>query len=134
MTRVGPVRRPDPLVLALCALLLLSTAAPHAVAGSGPPPTPIPPAGSPSPFPTALRTPAVATTPPSLLSPEAILEDLDSGQVLFRKRAGGRRPIASVTKIMTAMLVLERLPPDATVTASRAAASQTGSVLGLRPG
>jgi len=59
------------------------------------------------------------------------LEDLDTGQVLFARAAGSRRPVASVTKVMTALLVLERLSPSAVVTAGRDATAQTGSRLGL---
>ena len=78
---------------------------------STPPPTPVPPFGSPSPFPTSLSTPRPSTNPPMIAAPSAILEDLDTGQVLFALRPGDRRPIASITKIMTALLVVERLPP-----------------------
>jgi D-alanyl-D-alanine carboxypeptidase (penicillin-binding protein 5/6) len=68
----------------------------------------------------------------------AILADLDTGQVLFTARPDERRPIASVTKIMTALLVLERTTPSDVVTVSREAASPAGSnglsELGLEPG
>jgi D-alanyl-D-alanine carboxypeptidase (penicillin-binding protein 5/6) len=45
----------------------------------------------------------------------AILVDTDTGRVLWEKAAHRRRPIASTTKIMTATLVLERLPLDRVV-------------------
>jgi D-alanyl-D-alanine carboxypeptidase (penicillin-binding protein 5/6) len=64
----------------------------------------------------------------------AILADLDSGQVLWERNADEPRPIASVTKIMTALLVLEATGPGETVTASANAADQTGAELGLVPG
>ena len=73
-----------------------------------PPPTPIPPDGSLSPFPSVLHTPADAVTPPEIDAASAILVDLSTGQVLFSKEPEARRPIASLTKIMTALLVLER--------------------------
>jgi D-alanyl-D-alanine carboxypeptidase (penicillin-binding protein 5/6) len=41
----------------------------------------------------------------------ALLFDLDSGQVLWRRNPVRPLPIASVTKLMTALLVAERLPP-----------------------
>ena len=72
-----------------------------------PPPTPVPPDGSLSPFPRSLDTPADASIPPDLSAPSAILADLDTGQVLFAKDADARRPIASLTKVMTGLLVLE---------------------------
>jgi serine-type D-Ala-D-Ala carboxypeptidase (penicillin-binding protein 5/6) len=46
---------------------------------------------------------------PPLGAPEAILVDAGSGRVLWAKRSHQRRPIASTTKIMTAVLGLERL-------------------------
>ena len=71
----------------------------------------------------AVRHPAPPAAPPRLLSAlrlvpvplrvsarSAILVDADSGRVRWEKAAHLRRPIASTTKIMTATLVLERLP------------------------
>jgi D-alanyl-D-alanine carboxypeptidase (penicillin-binding protein 5/6) len=45
----------------------------------------------------------------------AILVDANTGRVLWEKAAHRRRPIASTTKIITATLVLERLPLDRVV-------------------
>jgi D-alanyl-D-alanine carboxypeptidase (penicillin-binding protein 5/6) len=45
----------------------------------------------------------------------AILIDADDGRVLWTKRPHLRLPIASTTKIMTALLALQHLPPDSTV-------------------
>ena len=101
---------------------------------STPPPTPVPPFGSPSPFPTSLSTPRPSTSPPRLAAASAILEDLDTGQVLFALRPRDRRPIASITKIMTALLALERLPPSRLVTVGEDATKASGSSLGLRVG
>jgi D-alanyl-D-alanine carboxypeptidase (penicillin-binding protein 5/6) len=81
-----------------------------------PPPTPVPPDGSLSPFPQSLDTPADASLPPALSAPSAILADLDTGQVLFAKDADVQRPIASLTKIMTGLLVLEETEPADIVT------------------
>ncbi|MEP6475829.1 MAG: D-alanyl-D-alanine carboxypeptidase family protein [Actinomycetota bacterium] len=106
--------------------------------GSIPPPTPVPPNGEPSPFVTELSTPAAATAPPQIAMGSAILADLDSGQVLFHQAQDQRRPIASVTKIMTALLVLERAHLDEVTTVRPEAtfpADQAGlSTLGLVPG
>lgn len=98
---------------------------------SPPPPTPVPPFGSPSPFPTSLSTPRPTTNPPRLSAASAILEDLDSGQVLLALRPSDRRPIASITKIMTALLAIERLPPSRLVEVGEDAAETPGSSLGL---
>src|SRR5918996_706620 len=104
------------------------------VAQQVPPPTPVPPDGSPSPYPTALDTPAPSTKRPRLAAASALLADLGSGRVLWERNADERRPIASVTKIMTGLLVVEATDPDEVVTASRNAATQTGAVLGLEAG
>ena len=102
-----------------------------------PPPTPVD--GSPSTFPTALTTPANERRPPSLTAPTALLADLDTGQVLFAKAPTTRRPIASVTKIMTALLVLERTRMTDVVLVDPAAVFAdddygANSTLGLRAG
>src|ERR687891_293972 len=99
-----------------------------------PPPTPVPPYGSPSPFPTALDTPPPADQPPRLSAASAVLVDLDSGEVLFDRAGGRRRPIASTTKIMTALLVLESATPLDEVIASNRAVSEEGAELGLEEG
>ena len=44
---------------------------------------------------------------PEITSPAAIVETMDTGKVLFERKAHTRRPMASTTKIMTAILVLE---------------------------
>jgi D-alanyl-D-alanine carboxypeptidase (penicillin-binding protein 5/6) len=92
----------------------------------GPPPTPVPVPGggtSPSPFPQVLRTPDPAPVPPRLRARSAVLVDLDSGQTLFALNPAERRPIASLTKIMTAYLVMTRTRPTERVTVSADAAS-----------
>jgi D-alanyl-D-alanine carboxypeptidase len=48
-------------------------------------------------------------------APEAILVDASTGAVLWAKRPRRRRPIASTTKIMTAILALEHLRLDKVV-------------------
>lgn len=83
---------------------------------SPPPSTPVPPDGSLSPFPQSLDTPADASVPPVLSAPSAILADLGTGQVLFAQDADTQRPIASLTKIMTGLLVLESSNPADVVT------------------
>jgi len=103
-----------------------------------PPPTPVGPDASPSPFVTVLHTPQSATERPPVDAASAILADLDTGQVLFAKNPNKHRPIASLTKIMTALLTMERTSPGDIVTVSRAAAEPAGSnglsELGLKQG
>jgi D-alanyl-D-alanine carboxypeptidase (penicillin-binding protein 5/6) len=115
-------------------VLALSALAATAATPLPAPPPPTPVEGTPSPFPTILRTPKSSFRPPHLRSDEAILEDLSTGQVLFRKLPAGERPIASLTKIMTALLALQRTDPDRKVTVTSAATAAGGSVLGLRVG
>lgn len=99
-----------------------------------PPPTPVPPFGSPSPYPTVLVTPPPSPEEPRVEAAAAALADLDSGRVLFESGSHARRPIASLTKVMTALLVIERTRPTETVAVSPDAAAQTGAELGLVPG
>lgn len=115
MSSIGPPRATGsrkPLLvaasIATCLALLLGSLGASSAERSGPPPTPVPPRGSPSPFPQTLRTPVDAVSAPRLEAPGAILADLDDGQILFAKATEIRRPIASLTKMMTALIVLER--------------------------
>jgi len=49
---------------------------------------------------------------PGVSAPAAILVEPATGDVVFAKRADAHRPIASTTKLMTALLALERLSLD----------------------
>jgi D-alanyl-D-alanine carboxypeptidase len=72
---------------------------------------------------------------PRIRAKSAIVVDLDDGSVLFARRADQRRPIASITKVMTALIVLERNPQlSGTATVSRRAARQVPTKIGLRRG
>ena len=69
----------------------------------------------------------------------AVLMDQGSGQVLYEKDAHTRLPIASVTKVMTLLLVMEALEDGKIawtdpVTCSDTAASMGGSQIWLEPG
>jgi D-alanyl-D-alanine carboxypeptidase (penicillin-binding protein 5/6) len=117
-------------------LALLGTASAER---SGPPPTPVPPRGSPSPFPQTLDTPSDGVAPPRIGALSAVLADLDDGQVMFAKAPEIRRPIASLTKVMTALIVLDRLALDEVVVVSPDAVFEdddfgASSTLGLRAG
>ena len=57
----------------------------------------------------------------SFESAHALVVDEESGEVLFEKDADTAAPIASMTKLMTAMVVLDaRLAPDQTIRITRA--------------
>ncbi|HMC37274.1 MAG TPA: serine hydrolase, partial [Actinomycetota bacterium] len=64
-------------------------------------------------------------------APTAILVDLKSGRVLFAKNSDQRRPIASLAKIMTAVLVLEHSNLSDVVVVTRKAAHTPPIRLGL---
>jgi D-alanyl-D-alanine carboxypeptidase len=63
----------------------------------------------------------------------ALLFDLDTGRVLWQFHALGIHPIASVTKIMTALLVSERVPADASALITKEALRYRGSEVGVLP-
>lgn len=82
---------------------------------------------------------AAETAAVELRAPSAILMDAATGTVLFEKNADERREPASVTKIMTLLLVMEALETgqigwEDRVTASAAAAGKGGSQIYLEEG
>ncbi|MGN0753001.1 MAG: D-alanyl-D-alanine carboxypeptidase family protein [Aristaeellaceae bacterium] len=58
---------------------------------------------------TAAAQPLEEGQPMTLTSPSAILAETATGAVIFEKNADERREVASITKLMTALLVLEAL-------------------------
>jgi D-alanyl-D-alanine carboxypeptidase len=60
-----------------------------------------------------------------------LLFDLDTGEVLWRRNATRVLPIASLTKMMTALLVAERIPRRARVRITPETLRYTGSGVGL---
>jgi D-alanyl-D-alanine carboxypeptidase len=62
-----------------------------------------------------------------------LLFDLDTGAVLWRHNPNRVLPIASLTKMMTALVVVERAPPDAKVRVTKEALAYKGSGVGLLP-
>jgi serine-type D-Ala-D-Ala carboxypeptidase (penicillin-binding protein 5/6) len=117
------------------AMLVAGVVASAAAATSTPPPTPVGKEASPSPFPTILQTPhPVQPRPPAIAARRAVLVDQATGQLLYGKDANGRQPIASLTKMMTALIVLARARSDDTVTVSRTAAFTPPSDMGLMEG
>lgn len=81
----------------------------------------------------ALAQPGVANQPP-VQSRAAVLVEQGSGQVLFEKNADERRAIASTTKIMTALLVLEKLGISQNVVFSAGASRVGGEKINYGPG
>jgi len=62
-----------------------------------------------------------------------LLFDLDTGRVLWRHRPRRVVPIASLTKMMTALLAVERIPPRGLVPITRRALRYSGSGVGMLP-
>jgi len=78
--------------------------------------------------------PAASAAAPVIDPPEAIVVEASSGDVVFAKDADGRRPIASTTKLMTALLTLERGGLKDVVTAPRYRGVPAESIMRLLPG
>ena len=62
-----------------------------------------------------------------------LLFDLDTGEVLWRRQPDRVLPIASLTKMMTALLVVQRARPDAKVRVTKEALAYKGSAVGVLP-
>jgi serine-type D-Ala-D-Ala carboxypeptidase (penicillin-binding protein 5/6) len=62
-----------------------------------------------------------------------LLFNLDTGQVLWQSNPYTRLRIASLTKMMTALLTVESSPPDAPVLVTEQAVESAGSKVGVLP-
>ncbi len=69
---------------------------------------------------------------PKLNSRACLILDRDSKKVLFEKDAYSKRPMASTTKIMTAIVVLENANLQESIQISQKAGGTGGSRLGLK--
>jgi serine-type D-Ala-D-Ala carboxypeptidase (penicillin-binding protein 5/6) len=111
-----------------------SPAAPAAVSPVAP--VTIPP---PNPVPRHLRRPIKTVSMraggayQSIAPAAAVVFDVGSGEVLFSLEPDRRLPIASLTKMMTALIVAQRDSPDEQLMVSRKAASVPGSRIGVLP-
>jgi D-alanyl-D-alanine carboxypeptidase (penicillin-binding protein 5/6) len=77
---------------------------------------------------------AAHAAPPAIAAPEAILVEPQTQDVVYARRANMRRPIASTTKLMTALLTLEHARLTDVVTAAPYSPSPAESLMGLRSG
>ena len=68
-----------------------------------------------------------ASTAPSVSAHSAILIEAESGKIIFEKNADERRPMASTTKIMTALVAIKNADPSKTVSVSADAVGIEGS-------
>ena len=76
----------------------------------------------------------VSTKPPELNSRSCVVLDRISGTILYGKNEKNQVKMASTTKIMTALVVIENTTLDRTVEVSKKAAGTGGSRLGLKTG
>ena len=63
----------------------------------------------------------------------ALVFDLDTGRVLYRREPTKVLPIASLTKMMTALVVADRIPPGSKVKVTNEALRYQGSGVGMLP-
>lgn len=82
----------------------------------------------------ACTSPAFAVETPGVSAKGAIVIDGISGQVLYAKDAHARRPQASTTKMMAAIVALEKGNLSDIVQVSKKAADVNGSSIYLEPG
>jgi D-alanyl-D-alanine carboxypeptidase (penicillin-binding protein 5/6) len=71
---------------------------------------------------------------PRVTAHAAVVVDMDSGTVLYSRDADEQLEMASTTKMMTAILVLESMSLDEEVKVPAAAVGVAGSILGLKRG
>ena len=69
-----------------------------------------------------------------LQSQAAVVIDYDTGRVLYDKNASEKRPMASLTKIMTSILLVENCDLDELIEVPSGAATIGGSTVGLKKG
>ncbi len=81
----------------------------------------------------ALAAPVLAA-PPHVTGRAFVVENGATGEVLAARNAAARVPIASITKLMTVLLTLERTKPSDVVTVSPGAAAVGESTIELRAG
>lgn len=77
---------------------------------------------------------AAAAAPPPVAAEAYLVQNAATGEVLAAHDARERLPMASITKLMTVLVALERERLDAVVTVSRGAAGVGESTIDLRPG
>jgi D-alanyl-D-alanine carboxypeptidase (penicillin-binding protein 5/6) len=87
---------------------------------------------APSPLAVALDDPRDAVAVSFKRPPRSgLLFDIDSGEVLWRHRPERVLPIASLTKMMTALVAVSRIPEDSRVLITKEALAYTGSGVGM---
>ena len=77
---------------------------------------------------------AAAAPPPAVDAKAVLVADGRTGDVLYALNEDRRMPMASITKLMTALVTLERARPREVVTVSPQAVGKGGSTIFLVPG
>jgi D-alanyl-D-alanine carboxypeptidase (penicillin-binding protein 5/6) len=77
---------------------------------------------------------ATPACPPEVTAPSAIVIEVSTGEIACARAPESRRPIASTTKLMTALLTLERAKLSDTFRTSSYRPAAGESVIGLLPG
>jgi D-alanyl-D-alanine carboxypeptidase (penicillin-binding protein 5/6) len=80
-----------------------------------------------------LAAPAHAAAP-AIRAPAAILVEPATGDVVFQRQATKERPVASTTKLMTALITLEHAKLSRVLTTVRYHGAPAESIIGLRAG
>jgi D-alanyl-D-alanine carboxypeptidase (penicillin-binding protein 5/6) len=81
-----------------------------------------------------LAAPAARAAPPAIGAPSAIVIDARTGERIYSRAPNARRSIASTTKLMTALITLERTRPGQVFTAPAYPGGVGESTIGLRAG
>jgi len=134
-----------PLTLGIVSVgMVAACAAPATSHGSRPAHTPAATASptrvavTPSPSPSASPQIKTAGAPGGVKAKGAVLADASTGQVLWARQATTQRPMASVTKVMTALLVLQSGDIGQKIKVPKAAFNYAwkygGETAGLHPG
>ncbi len=82
----------------------------------------------------AAAAPTAKAAAPSITAPSAAVIETSTGTVVYAKNAEQQRGMASTTKLMTALVALDRKPLDTLLTATNYRASAAETRLGLRAG
>ncbi|MBO5946363.1 MAG: D-alanyl-D-alanine carboxypeptidase [Clostridia bacterium] len=82
----------------------------------------------------ALTVYAFSSDKPSVSADAAALYEPERGTFLYEKNLNKRLPMASTTKIVTALIALENLPPDKIITVDDRAVGTDGSSIYLEHG
>src|SRR5207244_6398219 len=81
-----------------------------------------------------VAAPSALAAPPPVAARAYVVENAATGEVLAARAQAERLPMASITKLMTVLVTLEREPLSHVVTVAPGAASVGESTVGLRAG